>query len=197
MTKSLAWPALAGLIVLALLAGVLLIDPAQREKTPFASMGGDFTLESANGPVSLADYRGKYVIIYFGYTSCPDICPTSLGALSQAMKQLTPGELERIQGLFISVDPERDTLDKLQAYARYFHPSMIGITGSLETLNQVASQYGVYFHKVEIENSSMGYAVDHSSTIFLVDPEGKLKEMIQHSDSPGTILKQIRKVMQE
>lgn len=195
MIKPLSWPALAGLLTLALLAGVLLIGPVQKKTTPYASMGGDFTLESINGPVSLADYRGKYVVIYFGYTSCPDICPTSLGALSQAMRQLTPEELESVQGVFISVDPERDTPEKLQEYAHYFHPNMIGVTGSLEELNRVANQYGVYFHKVEIENSSLGYAVDHTSTIFLVDPEGKLRDIIQHSDSPDNILGKIRDAM--
>lgn len=197
MTKSLIWPALAGLIIAALLLGLLLVDPRQENPAPYANMGGDFTLESINGPVSLSDFEGKYVILYFGYTSCPDICPTSLGALSMALNQLAPEDIRQIQGLFISVDPARDTPDKLQAYAAYFHPVLLGVTGSPDALQKIAGQYGAYFHKVEIENSLMDYAMDHSSTLFLVDRKGALRDMVLHSNNPELILKQIRALMNQ
>jgi len=165
------------------------------EEGRYPGMGGDFTLQSAQGEISLKDFRGKVVLIYFGYTSCPDVCPTSLGALSAALKKLDSKEMQQIQPLFISVDPERDNVNKLQEYSRYFHPKMIGATSNLDYLQALASRYGAYFRKAEVENSSMGYAVDHSSTIFVVGKDGKLADMIQHSDSPKRILEHIRAVL--
>jgi len=94
-------------------------DPRGKTEMP---AGGDFSLVSASGPVELKALRGKVVVVFFGYTTCPDVCPTSLGVLSNALSGLRDTELKRVQGLFISVDPERDTLEKLQKYGRYFHP---------------------------------------------------------------------------
>jgi len=173
--------------------GYLVLQSAAPE--PYPGMGGDFTLDSSRGPVSLEGFRGKVVAIYFGYTSCPDICPTSLSALGRAFKQMDESEISQVQGLFISVDPERDSLDKLAEYAKYFHPDMLGITGDLELLQDIAKRYGAFFHKAEIEGSAMGYAVDHSSIIFLVDKQGVLQRMIQHSNSPDVILEKIREVL--
>ena len=171
----------------------LLKPPSMPE--PYPGMGGDFTLLSEQGPVSLSDFRGKVVLIYFGYTSCPDICPTSLGALSAALKKLSPEEMARIQPLFISVDPQRDTPERLTEYVRYFHPKMIGLVGSIEQLQEIADRYGAYFRKAEVEGSSLGYAVDHSSVIYVVNEQGVLVDMIQHSGSPGKILERLRRVL--
>jgi len=165
------------------------------EEERYPGMGGDFTLQSAQGEVSLKDFRGKVVLMYFGYTSCPDVCPTSLGALSAALKKLGRREMQQIQPLFISVDPERDRVEKLQEYSRYFHPKMIGATSNPDYLQALANRYGAYFRKAEVGNSSLGYAVDHSSTIFVVGKNGKLADMIQHSDSPKRILEHIRTVL--
>ena len=188
------WPVLI-VITLGLVLGMgyLFNQPGPAE--PYPGMGGDFTLNSSLGPVSLQDLRGKVVAVYFGYTFCPDICPTSLSALGQALKQLDEHELSQVQALFISVDPERDELDRLAEYAEYFHPTMLGVTGDLELLHTIAKSYGAFFHKVEIEDSSIGYAVDHSSIIFVVDKQGVLRQMIQHSNSPQKILESIREVL--
>jgi len=173
--------------------GYLIAQPAPPE--PYPGMGGDFTLNSSNGPVSLKDFRGKVVPIYFGYTSCPDICPTSLSALGRALRQLDEQEIKQVQGFFISVDPERDSPQQLAEYAKYFHPGILGVTGDLDLLNDIAKRYGAFFHKAEIEGSAIGYAVDHSSIIFLVDKQGVLRQMIQHSNSPQSILEKIREVL--
>ena len=176
-------------------AGSWLFLSKRGDEGPYPGMGGDFTLQSADGPVSLSDFRGKVVLIYFGYTSCPDVCPTSLGALSAALKQLSPREMDRVQPIFISVDPERDTPGKMVEYVHYFHPKMIGVTGSIEQVRKVADRYGAYFRKAEVKDSSLGYAVDHSSVIYVVDEKGRLVDMIQHSGSPKTILEHLRRVL--
>ncbi len=162
---------------------------------PYPGMGGDFTLESARGPVSLSDFRGKVVALYFGYTSCPDVCPTSLGALAAALRGLEPEELAQVQPIFVSVDPERDTPERLADYARYFHPRMIGLTGSLAEIESITKRYGAYFRKVPVAGSELGYAVDHSSVIYLIDRRGVLVDMIRHSDSPKVIRNRLRKVL--
>jgi protein SCO1/2 len=167
------------------------------EEERFPGMGGDFSLRSADGPISLQDFRGKLVLIYFGYTSCPDVCPTSLGALSSALKKLSNEEMARIQPLFISVDPDRDDTGKLKAYAGYFHPKMIGATADLPYLEDLAKRYGAFFRKVPVEDSNIGYAVDHSSTIYVVDEKGKLVDMIQHGGSPKRILEHIRAALKD
>ena len=161
----------------------------------YSGLGGDFVLQSADGPVSLADYRGKVVVLYFGYAFCPDICPTSLGLLSLALRQLKAEELNKLQAFFISVDPERDTVDKLKTYARAFHPSIIGITGPAVEIADVAQRYGAMYMKVELPGSAMGYAVDHSSRYYVVGKDGVVKKFIEHGTSPEDIVKSLRSVM--
>ncbi|MCP4129331.1 MAG: SCO family protein, partial [Gammaproteobacteria bacterium] len=118
--------ALIGLILLLAAASVWLGIYWQPEGTVSseiapAPQGGDFVLASAAGPVELAAMRGKVVVLFFGYTTCPDVCPTSLAILSMALNGLSEGEVEQVQGVFVSVDPERDSLEHLQEYGRYFH----------------------------------------------------------------------------
>lgn len=147
-------------------------------------LGGDFTLTSAQGPVSLSDFRGKVSVLYIGYASCPDVCPTALAVLTQSLKQLDAQEREQVQGIFISVDPERDTPEKLAEYAAFFSPRIIGVTGSQDQIDQVVRQYGAFYRKVEMKDSAMGYAVDHSSRLYLIDREGRLVQTLLHNSSP-------------
>ena len=193
--KKLAWLFPVFLVCITEAQAWSLFSSGEEERYP--GMGGDFTLQSAKGEVSLKDFRGKIVLIYFGYTSCPDVCPTSLGALSAALKKLSPEEMAQIQPLFISVDPARDDVKKLQEYSRYFHPEMIGATADLNYLKALAKRYGAYFRKAEVENSSLGYAIDHSSTIYVVGRNGRLADMIQHGGSPKRILEHIRAALAE
>lgn len=104
--------------------------------------GGDFTLKKGKQEVTFSDYQGKVRFIFFGYTSCPDICPTSLALVSSSLKQLSPAELAQVQVFFISVDPERDTAEKLKEYTKYFHPSILGVTGTTAEIDRVVKQYG-------------------------------------------------------
>lgn len=161
-----------------------------------APTGGDFTLHSADGPVSLKDLRGKVVLVYFGYTFCPDICPTSLAYTSQALDLLSKDELARTQVLFISVDPERDTLKKLKQYATFFHPKVLGITGTPQEVAAVAKLYGASYNR-QNTGSAGGYVVDHSAATYVVDPSGKMVATLQHGTPPAEIAKAIRAAMQE
>jgi protein SCO1/2 len=182
-----------------LIAGILFLWPAilnhDNNVKGYPKLGGDFTLQSAEGPVSLSDYRGKVVILYFGYAFCPDVCPTSLGLLSLALHQLEPQELVRVQSFFISVDPERDTVEKLKVYASAFHPNIMGITGSASEITDVASRYGAVYMKVELPGSALGYAVDHSSRYYVVGPDGVVQKFIEHGTSPENIVAGIREVL--
>jgi len=171
------------------------LDKNGLNKTQLSDMGGDFVLQSSDGPVSLSDYKGKVVVLYFGYAYCPDVCPTSLGLLSQALGKLKPEELSNVQALFISVDPERDTVEKLKKYAEAFHSNIKGVTGSPIDIADVTSRYGASYMKVEIPNSALGYAVDHSSKYYLINRNGKLNKLVDHGTSPNNIVAALRAML--
>lgn len=154
----------------------------------YTNLGGDFVLESLEGQVKLEDYRGKLVLMYFGFTSCPDVCPTALSFIAASMRAL-PKDLEaQIQPLFISVDPKRDTLDNLAKYSAYFHPRMLGVTGSTEQIDQVVKSYGSYYTFIPLEGSALGYTVDHTSRIYLIGQEGQLISAIAHGTPVDEII---------
>ncbi len=159
---------------------------------PIEKRGGDFTLYGVNGAVSLSDYKGKVVAIYFGYTHCPDVCPTNLAFLSAAMKQLSEKELDGLQSIFVSVDPGRDTPEKLAKYTEYFHPSMIGISGTPEMIDPVVAQYGAYYEIVSYSNSAMIYAVSHTSETYIIGKDGKLSAILPHAAPAKDIENAIR-----
>lgn len=155
--------------------------------------GGDFTLQSADGPVALADFRGKVVLLYFGYTYCPDVCPTSLAATAAGLKQLKPEELARVATLFVSVDPERDTPERLKEYARFFHPSIVGMTGTPAEVAAAAKRYGVFYARQKVETAGGGYVVDHTSETYVIAPDGRLAGKLPHAAPPEQVVAEIRK----
>ncbi|HYN79400.1 MAG TPA: SCO family protein [Lamprocystis sp. (in: g-proteobacteria)] len=157
--------------------------------------GGDFRLDSAAGTLDLADLRGKVVLIYFGYTSCPDICPTNLAMIAGALRQLTPDELSQVQVLFISVDPERDDPERLAGYAPYFHPNIRGVTGTPEQIATAARLYGAAYRRSAASESAMGYTVDHSASTYLVDPQGRLARTLDHATPSPAITAAIRALL--
>lgn len=169
-------------------------EPAHRQLGLAATpRGGDFTLHGAEGPVALRDLRGRVVLLYFGYTWCPDICPTNLAILALALRSLTPEELAAVQVIFVSVDPARDTLSRLAEYTAYFHPSMLGLTGSDAEVATVAGLYGAAYRRVEQPDSAMGYAVDHSAYTYLIDPDGRLVETLDHATPSEQVPAAIRR----
>lgn len=143
----------------------------------------DFTLNSAAGPLSLSDLRGKVVAVYFGYTACPDICPTSLGTITEALNMMDKEEVEQIRIVFISVDPERDTPQSMKAYVEYFHPNIIGVTASKEVIDEVTVPFGAKYTKIE-GNTAMGYTMGHTSFVHFFDKQGNLSSILDHSIDP-------------
>jgi protein SCO1/2 len=192
--------AIAGLLALVVLGVALFWQPEMPERAiPRAAIaaGGDFTLQSVTGPLSLKDYRGKLVLVYFGYTYCPDICPTSLAATAEGLKQLTPEELAKVAMIFISVDPKRDTPARLKEYAEFFHPAIVGATGTAEAIAEVAKRYGVFYAEQKVDTAGGGYVVDHSSDTFVVAPDGQLVAKIAHATPPDQVVVAIRKHLQQ
>ncbi|RME86098.1 MAG: SCO family protein [Caldilineae bacterium] len=140
-----------------------------------SEQNNDFTLTAHTGErVSLADFRGKYVILYFGYTFCPDVCPTTMAQLAQAMKLLDAPKAERVQVLFVSVDPERDTPERLAQYVPAFDPTFIGLTGTPDEIAAAATPMGIYYAKNEVGGAS-GYLVDHTASVMVLDEEGRVR----------------------
>jgi len=165
--------------------------PVSLSQTP---QGGDFILKAVNGPFKLKAQRGKVVLIYFGYTFCPDVCPTNLMLMAQALNAMSEDEVSRVQGVFISVDPERDTLDRLAMYTNYFHASIVGVTDKAEQITQIAQQYGAVYRKIEGESRG-GYLVDHSSNTYVIAPDGTLHTILPHAAPPEDILEVTRKLL--
>ncbi len=141
-----------------------------------ASIGGPFALVDQHGqPRSDRDFRGRYMLIYFGYTYCPDFCPTSLTTMTAALDLLAQSDAalaRRVVPLLITVDPERDTVEALAAYATHFHESLVALTGTAAQVAAAAEAYRVYYAKVE-DPGAADYLVDHSTFIFLMDPDGR------------------------
>lgn len=190
---------LAGIIVgLSLLIGAIVLWQPSDSHSPLGStktpQGGDFTLNSPSGPLSLHDLKGKVVLLYFGYTSCPDICPTSLAFTSQALDLLETAEREKVQMLFVTVDPKRDNLDKIKAYTAYFHPGILGLSGTPEQIAHVAKSYGVSYAAKET-GSAVGYVVDHSAYTYVIGPDGRLFAKLNHGTMPAQVAEAIRAAM--
>ncbi len=142
----------------------------------------DFTLTDPMGQkVSLHDFHGQFVLLYFGYTTCPDVCPTTLAELHRARQLL--GKLgQQVQVIMITVDPDRDTPGKLADYMAHFDPSFIALTGSSDEIAQVAALYGVYYERAK-EETSLGYLVNHTATVMAVDRNGGLRAVFPFGTS--------------
>lgn len=137
----------------------------------------DVTLPSSTGaPVSLGDFRGKLVLLYFGYTFCPDVCPTTLNTVNKAL-ELMGDKAQDVQLVMVSVDPERDTPEVLARYLSNFNPSFIGLSGSPEQLAAAATPFGIFYEKHE-GSAATGYLVDHTASVMVLDQEGRLRLVI-------------------
>ncbi len=169
--------------------------PIENKVIEVKDRGGEFTLIGKDGWVSLSDFKGKVVAIYFGYTKCPDVCPTNLSLLSSAIAQLSSDEKQQFQSIFISVDPGRDSPDTLLDYVKYFDKDMIGLSAAPDDLDPVVAQYGAYYEKVPYSNSALMYGIDHTSETYIVGKDGKLSAILPHAADSAKILAAIREAM--
>ena len=160
-----------------------------------AGFGRDFQLTDHNGkPRTLADFRGKVVVVFFGYTHCPDVCPTTMGELALVMKELGKDAGE-VQVLFITVDPERDTPAVLAQYVPAFDPSFLGLYGDAEATARTAKEFKVLYQKQALPGGS--YAMDHSAGSFVFDPAGRLRLFASYGQSAPALLHDVRVLMQQ
>jgi protein SCO1/2 len=190
---------LIGLVLLVLtgMAAVLLLQPYEFHGSILQSpiLEGGILLRSAQGPVRLSDYTGKIVILYFGYSSCPDVCPTSLAKLKMAMSELSAEERAQVQVIFVSVDPDRDTPEKLEQYAQIFGADFIGATGTRSEIDLIAESLGVRY-KINPPDADGNYSVDHSSLIYVIDQQGYLVMNWGHDLQPDEIRSDLRYLLQ-
>ncbi len=185
------------LVGLAVVPGALesIQAPTQVMSIGKAAVGGPFTLTDHTGrPVTDKDFRGKYMLVYFGFTFCPDVCPSGLQVMSAALDQLGP-KAEKITPIFISVDPERDTPEQLAQYVPSFHPRLVGLTGTPEQVQDVAKAYRVYYRKVKDEKSTAEYTIDHTSIIYLMNPQGEFVAHFTHATPVATMVEKLEKVL--
>jgi len=191
--RAIAWPTL-------LLAALVAITMAacdsgdDQQSTGGALLGGDFTLDSASSSLSLHDFQGKNVLLYFGYTHCPDVCPMTLANVGAALDLLDEAERSRVQGLFVTVDPERDSVEVVTDYARYFHPGIIGLSGSKTAIKDVARKYQVFYNKFfdQDSESEKDYSVTHADHLFLINGQGAVVDIMSHNTKPEDIVEAVR-----
>jgi cytochrome oxidase Cu insertion factor (SCO1/SenC/PrrC family) len=192
------WPLLAVVLALALGAligvGALLHGQLQeRAGAGTVDIGGPFRLTNQYGErVTPKDFAGKYMMIYFGYTYCPDICPMTLANMTQALDQLPEAMADKVVPIFVTVDPERDTVEQLSEYAPLFHPRLVALTGTDAEVKAAARAYRVYFGKVE-DASSGDYLMDHSSFVYLMGPDGAYVTHFGHSATPDDMAEALKR----
>ena len=156
-----------------------------------AQVGGPFELVDGEGrTVTDEEFRGEYMLVYFGYTYCPDVCPTELQNMSRAL-ELLGEEAEAVRPVFITVDPERDTPEVIESYVENFHPRMVGLTGSPEQIEKAAKSYRVYYKKAE-SGSASEYLMDHTSIVYLMGREGEFLRHFGYGTSPEDMAQGIR-----
>ncbi|MBE9610127.1 SCO family protein [Chitinilyticum litopenaei] len=156
--------------------------------------GGDFTLIDGQGkPRTLSSFKGKVVVLFFGYTQCPDVCPTTLAELRDLLPQFGAAARD-IQVLFVSVDPARDTPELLAQYVPAFHPDFLGLTGSASAVAQVARQYGVAYQR---RGEGEHYTMDHTAGTYLLDRQGRVRVMINYGSDPSVLRHDLQLLLEE
>jgi len=159
------------------------------------TIGGPFTLRTPDGTtVTDQTYRGKWLLVYFGYTFCPNTCPTALMDIALVLARLG-GEADALQPLFITVDPQRDTPDVLRQYTQSFDPRIIGLSGDPQQIAAVTQAYGAYYTPHKIAPGAGDYLIDHSSYIYLMDPRGNFAQGFEADMPPDRMAEQVRALM--
>jgi protein SCO1/2 len=186
---------------LLLAAAVIVLAACSPDKPQFRSsdvtgtaFGRDFALTDHTGkPRTLADFRGKVVVLFFGYTQCPDVCPTTLATLAEAMRQLGP-DAAKVQVLFATVDPERDTRELLAAYVTAFNPSFLGLSGDADATAHTAKEFKILYEK-RPGKTPESYTVDHSAGTFIFDSQGRLRLYVGYGQGAEVFAHDIRELL--
>ena len=161
-----------------------------------SSFGRDFALTDFNGrPRTLADFRGKAVVLFFGYTQCPDVCPTTLAELAEVMRRLGP-DADRVQVLFVTVDPARDTPELLSKYVPVFDPRFLGLYGDADALARTAKEFKIIYQK-QPGKTPGSYTMDHSAGTYIFDPQGKLRVYVSYGQGPDVFAHDLRALLKD
>ena len=191
------WLAAAGLAAAFLLSACQPApEPPEFQATDItgADFARDFRLTDHNGQVrTLADFKGKAVAIFFGYTHCPDVCPTTLSDFAAALRQLGP-LAERVQVLFVTVDPQRDTPELLKQFVPAFNPSFLGMATDEAALKRLAKEYKVVYQKSSVKSAD-DYLIDHSAGTYIYDPQGRLRLLMPYGSGPEVIAHDLRALL--
>ena len=156
---------------------------------------GDLHLDTASGPLSLSALQGQVVVVYFGYTACPDFCPTTLATIGAAFRALPEADQARVSGLMISLDPARDSLERLATYASHFHPRIRAGTAADAELERMTADWGVRWRQVPLEGSGLSYAIDHSTDAYLVGSDGRYLRSLPHGMPPEEMAQALREAL--
>lgn len=197
---------LLAIVAIALVLGIgltyrLMMMGTETSSSGSASIGGPFELVNQDGEtVTQEDFAGKYMLTYFGYTFCPDVCPTELQVMGTALDMMPKDIADEITPVFFTVDPERDTVEAVAEYVPYFHDRMVGLTGTVEQTSAAAKAYRVYYAKVipegEPEDTDT-YLMDHSSFVYLMDREGKFVRHFNYGTSPEDMAKGVTEAIKK
>jgi len=178
-------------------SALVMSKPPARAATSAVTIGGPFTLSAPDGTtVTEKTYRGKWLLVYFGYTFCPNSCPTALLEIATALKKLGP-DAAKVQPLFITVDPQRDTSKVMQQYTESFDPRITGLTGTQQQIADVAQEYGAYYVRHRTGPGVDDYVMDHSTYLYVMDPEAQFVRAFDSSTSGDLIAEALRKLLAE
>ncbi|MGZ3806920.1 MAG: SCO family protein [Bacteriovorax sp.] len=184
---------IATLALMAVFIFSYLVAKKEREFNPYT-----LKLNAGATYVTLNELKeNKIVLLYFGFLSCPEACPTTLSKMAGVFKELPQNKLDKISFVFVDLDPERDTPLKLKEYASFFHSKILPVSLSLKDLNLFTQFFGIAYMKVPLKSSHMGYTIDHSTDIIVLSPEGKILEPIPHDSSKTRVLAQLNKLLND
>lgn len=202
MRKGLTIGVLLGLVLAVIaVAAMAYLAPAPRPQQESSSagealIGGPFRLIDQHGrEVTDQDYAGRFMLVFFGFTYCPDMCPMSLGVMSAALDDLSESERGRIAPLFITLDPERDGVEEMESYAALFHPELVALTGTREAVEEAAGAYRVYHARAD--DAEGDYLIDHSVFTYLMGPDGRYVTHFGHDTDPADMAARLRRALAE
>jgi len=172
------------------------VDTSSSDEYSVINPQRDFVLHDQDGKIfQLKDHRGQVVLLFFGYTTCPDVCPTTLSKLARVYSLLGPQARSKVLTVFVTIDPARDSPEKLKEYLQYFDINAVGLSGTKKEIDAVVEAYKASYNKVETNSSALGYLFDHSDYLYLIDIEGKTAGLFHPDDKAEDIASSIKSTL--